>query len=85
MFLKEKFDRSANAIAAGRVAGIDALEQITKRSIRIVDTLHAEVGVCVLCRFAFNAFLIEWVVFIFWVVEWLVPNIIITGSPYHEV
>nr|BAF36342.1 hypothetical protein [Ipomoea trifida] len=59
MFLKEKFDRSANAIAAGRVAGIDALEQITKRSIRIVDTLHAEVGVCVLCRFAFNAFLIE--------------------------
>nr|GMD71293.1 putative PHD zinc finger protein [Ipomoea batatas] len=50
MFLKEKFDRSANAIAAGRVAGIDALEQITKRSIRIVDTLHAEVGVCVLCR-----------------------------------
>ncbi|XP_019199497.1 PREDICTED: uncharacterized protein LOC109193127 [Ipomoea nil] len=50
MFLKEKFDRSANAIAAGRIAGIDALEQITKRSIRIVDTLHAEVGVCVLCR-----------------------------------
>ncbi|CAH9138178.1 unnamed protein product [Cuscuta epithymum] len=51
MFTKEKFVKhNVNAIAAGRVAGIDALEQITKRCIRIVDTLHAEVSVCVLCR-----------------------------------
>ncbi|RAL46045.1 hypothetical protein DM860_006199 [Cuscuta australis] len=51
MFAKERFvENNVNAIAAGRVAGIDALEQITKRCIRIVDSLHAEVGVCVLCR-----------------------------------
>uniref|UniRef100_A0A5B6ZWC6 PHD-type domain-containing protein n=1 Tax=Davidia involucrata TaxID=16924 RepID=A0A5B6ZWC6_DAVIN len=50
MFQKEKFERNANAVAAGRVAGIDPIEQITKRCIRIVVTPEAEVGGCVLCR-----------------------------------
>ncbi|XP_055833556.1 uncharacterized protein LOC129902359 [Solanum dulcamara] len=51
MFAKERFvETNANAIAAGRVAGIDAIEQITKRCIRMVETLETEVSVCVLCR-----------------------------------
>ncbi|KAA8550295.1 hypothetical protein F0562_001979 [Nyssa sinensis] len=50
MFLKERFERNANAVAAGRVAGIDPIEQITKRCIRIVQTPEAEVGGCMLCR-----------------------------------
>ncbi|KAF2321728.1 hypothetical protein GH714_001938 [Hevea brasiliensis] len=50
-FQKEKFvERNANAIAAGRVAGIDPIEQITRRCIRIVKTLESEFGGCVLCR-----------------------------------
>ncbi|KAA8544144.1 hypothetical protein F0562_022220 [Nyssa sinensis] len=51
MFQKERFvERNANAVAAGRIAGIDPIEQITKRCIRIVETPEAEVGGCVLCR-----------------------------------
>uniref|UniRef100_A0A6N2KPL2 PHD-type domain-containing protein n=1 Tax=Salix viminalis TaxID=40686 RepID=A0A6N2KPL2_SALVM len=50
-FEKEKFvERNANAIAAGRVAGIDPIEQINRRCIRIVKTFEAEVGGCVFCR-----------------------------------
>ncbi|GMI88972.1 hypothetical protein like AT2G27980 [Hibiscus trionum] len=51
-FEKEKFvQHNANAVAAGRVAGIDPIEQITKRCIRIIKTPEAEVpSVCVLCR-----------------------------------
>ncbi|GMH12150.1 hypothetical protein Nepgr_013991 [Nepenthes gracilis] len=51
MFLREKFaEHNANAIAAGRVAGVDPIEQITKRCIRIVKTVDFEGGSCVLCR-----------------------------------
>ncbi|GFZ20388.1 acyl-CoA N-acyltransferase with RING/FYVE/PHD-type zinc finger domain-containing protein [Actinidia rufa] len=51
MFQKEKFvERNANALAAGRIAGVDPLEQITKRCIRIVETAEADVGGCALCR-----------------------------------
>ncbi|MBA0704107.1 hypothetical protein Golax_016384, partial [Gossypium laxum] len=51
-FQNEKFvQHNANALAAGRVAGIDPIEQITKRCIRIIRTPEAEVpSVCVLCR-----------------------------------
>ncbi|KAL1161252.1 hypothetical protein V6Z11_A07G121400 [Gossypium hirsutum] len=51
-FQNEKFvEHNANAVAAGRVAGIDPIEQITKRCIRIIRTPEAEVpSVCVLCR-----------------------------------
>ncbi|KAH1130676.1 hypothetical protein J1N35_002054 [Gossypium stocksii] len=51
-FQNEKFvEHNANALAAGRVAGIDPIEQITKRCIRIIRTPEAEVpSVCVLCR-----------------------------------
>ncbi|XP_059626948.1 uncharacterized protein LOC132269709 [Cornus florida] len=51
-FQKEKFvEHNANAVAAGRIAGIDPIEQITKRCIRIVETPDAaEVGGCLLCR-----------------------------------
>ncbi|KAL2507477.1 Acyl-CoA N-acyltransferase with RING/FYVE/PHD-type zinc finger domain [Forsythia ovata] len=50
MFLKEKFaERNTNAIAAGRVAGVDALEQITQRCIRIVETTEADAGGCAVC------------------------------------
>lgn len=52
-------ERNENALAAGRVAGIDPLEEITKRCIRVVE--NQEVGnsgvpakkgapACVLCR-----------------------------------
>ncbi|GMP88759.1 hypothetical protein CsSME_00040620 [Camellia sinensis var. sinensis] len=51
MFQKEKFvEHNANAVAAGRIAGIDPLEQITKRCIRIVETIETDVGGCALCR-----------------------------------
>ncbi|XP_015058462.1 uncharacterized protein LOC107004678 isoform X1 [Solanum pennellii] len=51
MFAKERFvENNANAKAAGRVAGVDAIEQITRRCIRMVETLETEVSVCVLCR-----------------------------------
>ncbi|GAV89240.1 PHD domain-containing protein [Cephalotus follicularis] len=50
-FQKEKFvAHNANAIAAGRVAGVDPIKQITMRCIRIVKTLEVEVGGCALCR-----------------------------------
>ncbi|KAE8733081.1 Cyclin-dependent kinases regulatory subunit 1 [Hibiscus syriacus] len=51
-FQKEKFvQHNANAVAAGRVVGIDPIEQITKRCIRIIKIPEAEVpSVCVLCR-----------------------------------
>ena len=46
-------ERNANAIAAGRVVGIDPIEQITRRCIRIVKTFEAEVGGCVFCRLSY--------------------------------
>ncbi|VVB01774.1 unnamed protein product [Arabis nemorensis] len=52
MVEREKFvDSNLNAIAAGRVHGVDAIDQITKRCIRIVSSLASELpSVCVLCR-----------------------------------
>lgn len=52
MFQKEKFaERNPNAIAAGRVPGVDPVEQITNRCIRIVKTLDTQDGGgCALCR-----------------------------------
>lgn len=51
MFEREKFvAHNANALAAGRVSGVDSIEQITKRSIRIVNNLASEVSACILCR-----------------------------------
>lgn len=49
MFQKEKFV-NANAVAAGRVSGVDPIEQITKRCIRIVKNIGSEVTGCALCR-----------------------------------
>ncbi|KAL2481331.1 Acyl-CoA N-acyltransferase with RING/FYVE/PHD-type zinc finger domain [Abeliophyllum distichum] len=52
MFLRERFvEHNANAVAAGRVSGIDPIEQITNRCIRIVkNPEEAEVIACVICR-----------------------------------
>ncbi|CAA0840148.1 Acyl-CoA N-acyltransferase with RING/FYVE/PHD-type zinc finger domain [Striga hermonthica] len=51
MFEREKFaERNANAIAAGRVPGADALAEITQRCIRIVPTFEADIGGCAICR-----------------------------------
>ncbi|GMQ06953.1 hypothetical protein CsSME_00051347 [Camellia sinensis var. sinensis] len=52
MFQREKFvEHNANVVAAGRVLGVDLIEQITKRCIRIVkNPEYAEVIACVLCR-----------------------------------
>ncbi|KAG4959579.1 hypothetical protein JHK87_036212 [Glycine soja] len=41
---------NADAVAAGRVEGVDPIEQIAKRCIRIVKDIGAEMGGCVLCR-----------------------------------
>ncbi|OWM73735.1 hypothetical protein CDL15_Pgr026839 [Punica granatum] len=51
MFQKEKFvESNANALAAGRIAGADAIQQITNRCIRIVKTPETDSGGCALCR-----------------------------------
>lgn len=52
MIEREKFvDSNPNAIAAGRVQGVDAIAEISKRCIRIVSSLPSELpSVCVLCR-----------------------------------
>ncbi|XP_010940549.1 uncharacterized protein [Elaeis guineensis] len=39
-----------NAIAAGRVAGVDPIEQIFRRCIRIVSTPDNDISSCALCR-----------------------------------
>lgn len=46
-------EHNANALAAGRVAGADAIQQITNRCIRIVKTPDTDVGGCALCRFVY--------------------------------
>ncbi|KAG2327400.1 hypothetical protein Bca4012_036400 [Brassica carinata] len=52
MIEREKFVGSnLNAVAAGRVSGVDAIAQIATRCIRIVSSLVSELpSVCVLCR-----------------------------------
>ena len=51
MFQREKFlEHNANALAAGRISGVDPIEEITKRCIRIVKNIEAELSGCVLCR-----------------------------------
>uniref|UniRef100_A0A7N0ZV51 PHD-type domain-containing protein n=1 Tax=Kalanchoe fedtschenkoi TaxID=63787 RepID=A0A7N0ZV51_KALFE len=46
---KGKFD-NPNALAAGRVPGVDPMEQIINRSIRIIQVGEVEIGGCILCR-----------------------------------
>ncbi|KAK4772304.1 hypothetical protein SAY86_014079 [Trapa natans] len=51
IFHNERFvEHNANALAAGRVAGTDAIQQITNRCIRIVQILDTGIGGCALCR-----------------------------------
>ncbi|KAK8542087.1 hypothetical protein V6N13_137348 [Hibiscus sabdariffa] len=51
MFMREKcVEHNANAVAAGRILGVDAIEQITSRCIRIVKNIEAELSGCALCR-----------------------------------
>lgn len=51
MFMREKFvEHNANAVAAGRISGVDAIEQITSRCIRIVKNIESELSGCALCR-----------------------------------
>ncbi|KAK8475359.1 hypothetical protein V6N11_069274 [Hibiscus sabdariffa] len=51
MFMREKLvEHNANALAAGRILGVDAIEQITSRCIRIVENFEAELSGCALCR-----------------------------------
>lgn len=52
MFQRERFvEWNANAVAAGRVSGIDSIEQITNRCVRHVKNPEdAEVIACVICR-----------------------------------
>ncbi|GAB4856550.1 hypothetical protein Ancab_014468 [Ancistrocladus abbreviatus] len=50
MFEREKFvAHNANAVAAGRVSGVDPIEEINKRCIRIVKDFEADVTSCALC------------------------------------
>ncbi|KAK4772947.1 hypothetical protein SAY87_027966 [Trapa incisa] len=48
MFQREKFVNE-NALAAGRVLGVDPIEDISRRCIRIVGNVGAEISGCVLC------------------------------------
>ncbi|XVE96561.1 hypothetical protein REPUB_Repub02eG0233200 [Reevesia pubescens] len=51
MFVREKYvEHNANAVAAGRILGVDAIEQITSKCIRIVKNIEAELSGCALCR-----------------------------------
>ncbi|KAL2566211.1 hypothetical protein AAZV13_19G151500 [Glycine max] len=51
MFQREKFvAHNANAVAAGRVEGVDPIEQIANRCIRIVKDIEADLSSCALCR-----------------------------------
>ncbi|KAK7284960.1 hypothetical protein RJT34_19714 [Clitoria ternatea] len=51
MFQREKFvAHNANAMAAGRVEGVDPIAQINNRCIRIVKDIQAELSGCALCR-----------------------------------
>ncbi|XP_024022980.1 uncharacterized protein LOC21405419 [Morus notabilis] len=51
LFEREKFvANNANALAAGRISGVDPIEEITQRCIRIVKNIEAELSGCVLCR-----------------------------------
>ncbi|KAE8679392.1 Acyl-CoA N-acyltransferase with RING/FYVE/PHD-type zinc finger domain isoform 4 [Hibiscus syriacus] len=51
MFMREKcVENNANAVAAGRILGVDAIEKITSRCIRIVENIKAELSGCALCR-----------------------------------
>ncbi|XVE76081.1 hypothetical protein DITRI_Ditri12bG0144300 [Diplodiscus trichospermus] len=51
MFMREKYvEHNANAVAAGRILGVDAIGQITSRCIRIVKNIEAELSGCALCR-----------------------------------
>ncbi|KAI4322336.1 hypothetical protein L6164_022041 [Bauhinia variegata] len=50
LFQKDKYvEHNVNAVAAGRIAGVDPLEQINQRCIRIVNNLKDQGG-CALCR-----------------------------------
>ncbi|KAI4334319.1 hypothetical protein L6164_019029 [Bauhinia variegata] len=50
LFQKDKYvEHNVNAVAAGRIAGIDPLEQINQRCIRIVNNPKDQGG-CSLCR-----------------------------------
>ncbi|KAL0291902.1 UNVERIFIED_CONTAM: Increased DNA methylation 1 [Sesamum radiatum] len=50
MFEREKLaEPDANAIAAGRVPGIDPLEAITQRCIHTVETFEPDIGGCAIC------------------------------------
>ena len=51
MFQREKFVAyNSNAVAAGRVEGVDPIQAITNRCIRIVKDVEADLGACALCR-----------------------------------
>lgn len=57
MILKEQYaEQNTNAIAAGRVAGVNALQQITQRCIRIVET-ESDAGGCAVCGLSFPSIL----------------------------
>lgn len=43
-------ERNANTTAAGRVVGVNSIDQMSNRCIRIVKSPETEVGGCVLCR-----------------------------------
>jgi hypothetical protein len=43
-------EHNENAVAAGRVSGVDPIEDITMRCIRIVKNIEADISGCVLCR-----------------------------------
>ncbi|GAB2272259.1 hypothetical protein Dimus_007079 [Dionaea muscipula] len=50
MFHRESFVAyNANAIAAGRVSGVDPIKEISKRCIRIVNDFETDATACVLC------------------------------------
>ncbi|CAN1196869.1 Increased DNA methylation 1 [Linum perenne] len=51
MFEKERFaEQNPDAVAAGRIPGVDPIEEITQRCMRIVKNIEAELSGCVLCR-----------------------------------
>lgn len=75
MFEKEKFaENDANAIAAGRIPGVDPLEEISRRCIRIVANVVKYIGGgCVICRYLF-------LTFVFLLTFFFIPHFLYSAS-----
>lgn len=85
MFEREKHVAyNANAYAAGRVLGVDPVEQISKRCIRIVKMSEPDVSACVLCRWIILCLLMhnKFVIVLWKSIGWLSGHLVCVLSSH---